>query len=109
MYPSVCTLMGLWSFVTAEDFHWNECTEEARRILREADIEALQDKNFWQSLPMLVESMPDEDILPIRAPYDDGSRTIGLNYLSASFPMWFTLADCMASKLLSGKAPKVAR
>ena len=31
--------------------------------------------------------------------------TIGVNYLSADRPLWFTLADCVASKLLTGKAP----
>jgi hypothetical protein len=35
--------------------------------------------------------------------------TIGVNYLSANRPLWFTLADCIASKLLSGKAPSVIR
>src|SRR5271170_1676716 len=34
---------------------------------------------------------------------------IGVNYLSADRPLWFTLADCVASKLLTGKAPKVVR
>ena len=35
--------------------------------------------------------------------------TIGVNYLSADRPLWFTLADCVASKLLAGKAPKLVR
>jgi hypothetical protein len=35
--------------------------------------------------------------------------TIGVNYLSADRPLWFTLADCVASKLLTGKPPKVVR
>ena len=35
--------------------------------------------------------------------------TIGVNYLSTDRPLWFTLADCIASKLLTGKAPKVVR
>jgi hypothetical protein len=35
--------------------------------------------------------------------------TIGVNYLSAERPLWFTLADCVASKLLTGKAPTVVR
>ena len=33
--------------------------------------------------------------------------TIGLNYLSSDTPLYFTLADCIASKLLTGKAPKI--
>ena len=32
-----------------------------------------------------------------------------MNYLSADRPLWFTLADCVASKLLTGKPPKVVR
>jgi hypothetical protein len=35
--------------------------------------------------------------------------TIGLNHLSSDRGLWFTLADCVASKLLTGKAPKVER
>jgi hypothetical protein len=35
--------------------------------------------------------------------------TIGVNFLSSERPLWFTLADCVASKLLTGKAPKVFR
>ena len=36
-------------------------------------------------------------------------RTIGLNYLTSDRPLWFTLADCIASKLLTGRAPKIAQ
>lgn len=43
----------------------------------------------------------------VRAEYDGRSRTIGLNYLSARFPLWFTLADCLTSKLFTGRAPRV--
>ena len=35
--------------------------------------------------------------------------TIGVNYLSADRPLWFTLAGCVPAKLLTGKAPKVVR
>ena len=38
------------------------------------------------------------------APYDRKSYTIGLNHLSSSQPLWFTLADCVAAKLLGAKA-----
>jgi hypothetical protein len=46
----------------------------------------------------------------VRARYGDQQQfTIALNYLTSEFPMWFTLADCIASKLLTGRAPKVIR
>ena len=32
--------------------------------------------------------------------------TIGVNYLSADRPLWFTLADCVASKLLDWQGPE---
>ena len=37
----------------------------------------------------------------------DKSQTIGFNYLTSDTPLWFTLADVIASKLLTGKVPKI--
>jgi hypothetical protein len=57
---------------------------------------------------VLVQVSPDADIVPVRARYgQENMATIGLNYLSADRPLWFTLADCVASKLLTGRAPNV--
>ena len=50
---------------------------------------------------------PDHDLFPVRAKYDDKSYTIGLNYLTSSEPLWYTLADCIGSKLLTGKMPAI--
>lgn len=107
MYPTVCTLMGLWRFVIAEGFDWSDWTSEAQALLDGVQLSDLQNKPIWQSLAAIVQIEPDDDILPVRAAYDGKSRTIGLNYLSAGFPMWFTLADCITSKILTGRAPKV--
>jgi hypothetical protein len=44
----------------------------------------------------------------VRAQYPEGDvATIGLNYLSAREPLWLTLADVLASKILTGRTPKV--
>jgi hypothetical protein len=52
--------------------------------------------------------MPDADIFPARANYaGEGQLTIGANYLTSKTPLWFTLADCIAAKLLTGKTPKI--
>ncbi|HEY1708266.1 MAG TPA: hypothetical protein VGG10_08360 [Rhizomicrobium sp.] len=107
MYPTVCTLMGLWRFVIAKGFDWNDCTEDAGRLLTDVRLANLQDKATWSALAVLVQIQPDDDILPVRAAYDGKTRTIGLNHLSAAFPMWFTLADCIAAKILTGKTPRV--
>ncbi|MDP9440315.1 MAG: helix-turn-helix transcriptional regulator, partial [Actinomycetota bacterium] len=62
----------------------------------------------WPKLRTLVRVNPDADILPVRGRYgDEGQYTIGLNHLTSEEPLWYTLADCVASKLLTGKAPEV--
>jgi DNA-binding phage protein len=54
--------------------------------------------------------MPDNDILPVRALYGGSEgAAIGVNHLSANEPMWFTLADVLAAKMLGGRAPKIVR
>jgi hypothetical protein len=110
MYPTVCALMNLWRFVTANGVDWRDSTAETRDLLRTISLEELYDKDTWQRLPVLVQVSPDADMFPIRAKYGyDNQTTIGLNFLTSDQPLWFTLADCVASKLLTGKSPKVIR
>lgn len=108
MYPTVCTLMGLWRFVIAKGMMWRNATDETRDLLSHITIADLQSPDRWPELTTLVRVGADGDVLPVRADYGDkGASTIGLNCLSASQPLWFTLADCIASKLLTGKAPEI--
>lgn len=109
MYPTVCTLMGLWQFVIADGMTTRDATDDAKAILENADLDWLQQPQSWRKLTMLVRVKVQGDIFPVRAAYSEGEQsTIGLNYLtSGDTPLWFTLADCIASKLLAGKAPEV--
>ena len=116
MYPTVCTLMGLWRFVTAQGAEEQDATEETQELLDRVRLADLQNKETWKSLTTLVQVLPDADIFPVRARYRTQTKeqstsadmpNIGVNYLSSDRPLWFTLADCVASKLLRGKAPKV--
>jgi hypothetical protein len=108
MYPTVCTLMRLWRFVIATGFETRDATDEARSLLATVTAANLQDPAFWLRLPILVKIPPDDDLLPVRAPYcKERNATIGLNHLTSDQPIWMTLADCIAAKLLSGKAPEV--
>ena len=118
MYPTVCTLMGLWRFVIAEGMDEEDATAETQAFLDDVKLSDLQDQTTWKGLTTLVQILPEADIFPVRRRYAQRLRerttsadmpTIGVNYLSAERPLWFTLADCVASKLLSGKAPKVVR
>lgn len=108
MYPTVCTLMGLWRFVIAEGMTWRDSTPETRELLARIDVGGLKEKALWQRLPVLVRVLPNADIFPVRASYSgEAQPTIGLNRLTSDQPLWFTLADCIAAKLLTGKAPHV--
>lgn len=108
MYPTVCTLMGLWRFVIANGVNHTDDTLEVQRFVETVTLDHLQDPATWRKLTAIVQVLPSEDVFPVRAVYPgEGNATIGLNYLTAKEPMWFTLADVVASKLLSGKAPKI--
>jgi hypothetical protein len=110
MYPSVCTLMNLWRVVAAKGIKWRESTEEVSRFLQRISLNDLQNPKTWARLTTIVQVMPNNDVFPVRAKYaDERQATIGLNYLSRRKPLWFTLADCIAAKLLTGKCVKVLR
>lgn len=108
MYPTVCTLMGLWRFVTASGMTWRDATAETRDFLARITLADLQSPDLWPRLATLVRVQPEGDIFPVRSAYEgEALATIGANYLSSATPLWFTLADCIASKLLTGKAPQI--
>ena len=110
MYPTVCTLMDLWRFVISKSMTWHDATIETAEFLDRATLTDLQKAETWPLLTTLVQIEPDGDILPVRARYaGEQQATIGLNHLSSNQPLWFTLADCLASKILTGRSPKVVR
>jgi hypothetical protein len=111
MYPTVCTLMGLWGFVRAKGVSYHDDTGSIRSFVETpaADlIDRLRRKPAWSNLAVLVQVAPDDDLLPVRALYPGAeTSTIGLNYLSADEPFWFMLADVLVSKILTGRSPRI--
>lgn len=108
MYPTVCTLMGLWRYVIARGVTYEDATAEVERLVVKVRLEDLQRPSFWKKLNVLVKVQPDDDVLPVRAKYSGQNQySIGLNYLKSDKGQWFTFADCLASKLLTGKPPRI--
>lgn len=63
-------------------------------------------------MPVLVEIQPDGEVLPIRAQYEEGGDyQIGLNFaaIAGDQAVWYMLPDLVASKLLTGKVPRIRR
>ena len=81
MYPTVCTLMGLWQFVIARELRWRDATEEATSFLNEVTLTDLRSPATWPRLTTLVQVAPDDDIVPVRAHYlGEQQATIGVNH-----------------------------
>ena len=109
MYPTVCTLMQLWKFVIAKGVTWADSTDETYAFLETVTIADLQKRDTWLQLHTIVELKPSQDILPLRAKYNGISPTIGLNKVSSEKPIWYTLADVITSKLLTGRTPTICK
>ena len=110
MYPTVCTLMGLFRYVIATGVDWTETTERTQAWLDAVTEADFQKRSKWGQLTTLVKVQPDDEIFPVRAKYgEEPQATIGLNHLRSERPLWFTLADCIAAKFLSGKTPRIVQ
>jgi hypothetical protein len=111
MYPTVCTLMGLWSSVRAKGVSYRDDTASVTALLEtpsEEIIERLRQKPAWSDLAALVQVVPNDDLFPVRARYPGAHTTnIGLNHLTDDEPYWFTLADVLVSKILTGRTPQI--
>ncbi|WP_406657918.1 hypothetical protein V7O62_05000 [Methanolobus sp. ZRKC2] len=106
-------LLDLWNYVVAEKIACEEIIdniEDVQKIVDSFDIDKALDKDSWEEINILIEVEPDEDILPIRSKYGEKeSYNIGINYLNYNGSLYYFLPDILASKLLSGKSPKIKR
>jgi hypothetical protein len=110
MYPTVCSLMGLWKLLIAQRIEVVDCTAEVTALLAGITREACFDPGLWPQLVGLVQLAPDGDILPTRAAYGSAAAwQIGVNPYTSRELQWYTLADAAASTLLTGKSPRVLR
>jgi hypothetical protein len=112
MYPTVNALMGLWAYLTAEWIYVEDATDEVMEYLERIGLDDMYNPETWRHLPVLVEVKTDRDILPVRTNFSKskkGSLTLGLNRVSSTLLLCFTLADVVASKLLVGKGTRIIR
>ena len=107
MYPTVDTLMDLHRLQLASRIEVDDATDQVVELLESVGLEECFDHAIWPQLVGFALVQPNEDILPVRAAYDGKTWGIGVNPLTSDEPLWYSLADCVASKILTGKAPKV--
>ncbi len=110
MYPTVCNLMGIFAYLTAERIDVEDATDEVQSLLVRFTLDDGFDPDTWSRFVGLVQMAPDGDLLPVRAPYAGGaSWQIGVNPLTCREPVWVTVPDAVASTLLTGKPLVVLR
>lgn len=111
MYPTVCSLLELWSVMTSNTVKAVETDPRAiEQWLGSLDADSLLDPKHWPYLRALVQIEPIEDILPVRARYGDTrSYGIGVNHYTSPTPQWYALPDVAASALLTGCPARVLR
>ncbi len=108
MYPSQFVLLGLWDYVIADNI---DVTEDNKfdNLLDNIQLNDLTNKDLWKTLNGIALVDVDNDILPLRAKYNGKvTYNIGLNYAKGK-ALWYTYPDIIASKLLTGKVPKVIK
>lgn len=115
MYPTVNSLMRLWSFVTARKINVRKrCKREIQRFLKRLAPADLFKPATWKLMPAFVRVIPDGDVLPSRGKYTLESHDwqVALNHMSATSQktkdaLWYSLPDVIASVLLTGRVPTI--
>jgi hypothetical protein len=108
-YPSCCALLGLFDVLTAESVSFDDDTENIRRFVKRVALKRCFKPALWERCRFFALVKPDNDILPVRAVYNEVTQNIGNNYLTSDKPIWFAGPDLIASMIRTGKAPHIIR
>ena len=120
-YSAINILMKLQDFLIAEHVEAvrGDRNSEAALFLRGVTLADMQQKDTWLKLRGVALIKPQGDILPVRTVFndvepDDDSDTaraqqIGLNVIASGPPTFYSFADIIASKLLTGKCPDILK
>jgi hypothetical protein len=130
-YPSLFTAQRMTRFLRAATIRTQDVTEETKAFVRDLEPSALLRLETWLRLQVIVELEADDDVLPVRTAYgrpeplrdepeshpeppkrrgNDKARSIGINRLTTPrTSVYYALADVLASKLLTGREPRIKR
>jgi hypothetical protein len=111
-YATSHVLQGLWRYQIGMGIDWHdEDPADVQKLLDQVTVDDVLDPELWRQLDALVLVEPDGDRLPTRARYrhPKGPLTVALPYRIGGPAQWWPIADCIASKLQTGKTPGVLR
>jgi hypothetical protein len=109
MYPTVCSLLQAWKLLCSERMKVDSrAGARVTELLNHADPDDWLTRERWPELIGIARIRPDGNVLPVRARYGPGpSWQIGVNPLTSDESLWYSIADLVASKLLTGETPTV--
>lgn len=108
MYPTVCSLMGAWGLMTALTVDAKDSTVAIRKFIDGISVDSALDPVSWAQLMAIARIRPNDDVVPVRSTYGGtGAWKIGVNPLRSEQSLWFSVADLVASKLLTGRSPQI--
>ena len=112
-YPTLFSLMGMYSFLTAEKIETSYTTEKTQEFLDEITLQDISKKETWKHLTTICKVVPDGNLIaPVRSGYGSKkTQNIGVNYLKSTdeTSLWYTISDIVASKLLTGHVPIIEK
>lgn len=108
-YTTLFALFGMNRFLIAEKITYHTTTQKTQEFLDRITICDINKPEFWSKMLTICKIIPDEDVLPVRSDYERKTSSIGVNHLKSidGTAIWYTIPDLIASKLLSGKTPKI--
>jgi len=110
-YPTINSLLRNPDVLIAESLSFEDATDEVRKFVAQIELDDCFKQKHWKEMKFFARICPDGDVVPVRAEYhDDGvTKNIGVNYFTSSEPIWLSGPDVIASKLLSGKVPRIEK
>jgi hypothetical protein len=109
-YPTVNTNMGNWEILTAKSVSFPESTRQIRKFLKQVTLDKCFEPSFWRELRFVALIQPDDDILPVRAPFDPKDRehlNIADCHFTSEKPFWSAGPEIVASIIRTGRVPHV--
>jgi hypothetical protein len=110
-YPTINSLLGNPDLLIAESLSFEDATDEVQTFVERIVLDDCFKQTNWTKMKFFARIRPDNDVVPVRAEYhDDGvTKNIGVNYFTSTETIWLSGPDVIASKLLSGKVPRIEK
>jgi hypothetical protein len=110
MYPSLNILLGMFDMLICQRIGMQDATEDVKQLIESINtIDDLKNPNIWKQFAVICEIVPNEDLLSVRAKYNGDNFTVGLNYVTSRYPLYYGLPSIILSKLQTGKVPEIKR